>query len=357
MLRALAPPLRRRQAQLTTMDARTHTPPVKAARSLADFGLICGFAFREAELPQPLEPADMQAALEIPGNVVWLHFNASHAGVRRWLAESSNVPAVARTVLEDREMRHRLENVEDGLLVVINDLMYNDAVDPGEVATLWAYVTPRSLITARFHPLRGTDLLRSEVRAGLRVGSGIELLGRLLDLQVESIEELIGRLNDDLDHAEDEVLRDQVGGQREALNRIRRLCVHLRRHFRPQRAAIQKLATRPPAWLADSEPERLRGIADDLGYAIDEAEHQQERAKILLEELASREAESTGRNLYVLTIYTVVFMPMTLISGIFGMNVAGLPGIEGAGSFWWVMALIVAAGAATLGALLYRQRR
>jgi zinc transporter len=53
----------------------------------------------------------------------------------------------------------------------------------------------------------------------------------------------------------------------------------------------------------------------------------------------------------------VVFMPMTLVSGIFGMNVAGLPGTEAGSSFGWVMLLIVAAGALTLGALLYKQRR
>jgi zinc transporter len=339
------------------MDARTRTTPVRTAKSLADFGLICGFAFRADAAAQPLEPADLQAALAVPGSVVWLHFNASHTGVRRWLAESEAVPSTARAVLEERESRHRLESLEDGLLVVINDLVYNDTLDPGEVATLWAYVTRQTMISARFHPLRGADRLRSEVRAGMKAGSGVELLARLLDLQVESIEELVGRVNNDLDHAEDQVLRDQVIGQREELNRTRRLCARLRRHFRPQRAAIQKLAGRPLGWLAESDAERLRGIADDLGYAIDEAEHQQERAKILLEELASREAESTGRNLYVLTIYTVVFMPMTLISGIFGMNVAGLPGLDGTSSFWWVMALIVAAGLATLGALLWRQRR
>lgn len=64
-----------------------------------------------------------------------------------------------------------------------------------------------------------------------------------------------------------------------------------------------------------------------------------------------------GRNLYMLTFYTVVFLPMTLISGVVGMNVAGLPGTEGAGSFWWVIALIAGGGALTLGPLALRQRR
>ena len=80
------------------------------------------------------------------------------------------------------------------------------------------------------------------------------------------------------------------------------------------------------------------------------------QVQTLQEELAARVAESTGRNLYVLAILTAVFLPMTLITGIFGMNVAGLPGLHDAGSFWWVMVLIGLGGAATLAAIFWRKR-
>jgi zinc transporter len=46
---------------------------------------------------------------------------------------------------------------------------------------------------------------------------------------------------------------------------------------------------------------------------------------------------------------------MTLVTGIFGMNVAGLPGLQGPASFWWVMILIIASGGATLAVLFWRR--
>ncbi|MGH8507447.1 MAG: CorA family divalent cation transporter [Gammaproteobacteria bacterium] len=61
------------------------------------------------------------------------------------------------------------------------------------------------------------------------------------------------------------------------------------------------------------------------------------RAKLLQEELAGRVAEMTSRNLVILSIVTTVFLPITLITGIFGMNVAGLPGLEDRSAFWCVM--------------------
>lgn len=86
---------------------------------------------------------------------------------------------------------------------------------------------------------------------------------------------------------------------------------------------------------------------DSLGFV--------ERAKLLQEELASRLAESTGRNLYVLSILTAVLLPMTLITGIFGMNVAGLPGVHEPAAFWHVMLLVVASGVVTLLGLIWRR--
>jgi zinc transporter len=326
-------------------------------RSFAEFGMICGFAFDPGAAARPIDPSMLGEALAAARTVVWLHLNASHSGVRRWLGECGAVPGAALDVLDQHEARHRIEPMGEGLLVVINDLRFEEQGEPGEVATLWAWVTPRLCLTARLHPLHTTDRLRTEARRGLQLASGIEVLAVLLEFQAEAIGTLLERVGDQVDHVEDQILRGVVQHQRDDLGRVRRLCTHLRRYFRPQRAALQKLAARPPQWIAEAQLDRLRSVAEDLGYLIDEAEHQQERAKILQEELTSRDTEATGRNLYVLTIYTVVLMPMTLISGIFGMNVAGLPGLHEPASFWWVMAGIVLAGAVTLGALVRRNRR
>ncbi|HEX6829265.1 MAG TPA: CorA family divalent cation transporter [Burkholderiales bacterium] len=329
---------------------------LRRARSGADYGLICGYAFEPDGLARSIEPSDMPGGYDTHGTVTWLHLNASRGSVLRWLQEWGAVPAAAQTALRDHESRPRMEPEGEGVLVIINDFVYSEQGDPGEVATLWAYVTPRLLVTARFHPLRTPDRLRTEVRSGLPVRSAVDLLNALLEYQLHAIEALVLDLSGRIDHIEDQILRDITIGQREELGRIRRSCAQLRRHFRPQRAAMQRLLAHAPPWIHEFDLDRLRSGSDDLAYFTDEAEHQQERAKFLQEELDSRDSQAMGRNLYMLTLYTVVFMPMTLISGIFGMNVAGLPGTEARSSFWWVMALIAAGGALTLGALRLRQR-
>jgi zinc transporter len=154
----------------------------------------------------------------------------------------------------------------------------------------------------------------------------------------------------ELDHAEDQILIGNVTRQREALGRTRRLAMHLRRHFAPLRAALHRLLLQPADRRGDVDADAWRTLQEDFSFTVDEASNVYERAKLLQEELASRLTEATSRNLFVLTVATIVFLPMTLLSGIFGMNVNGVPGVgdgASAGSFWWVMAVIALAGAIT----------
>ena len=239
--------------------------------------------------------------------------------------------------------------------MVVNDLTFEHDSDPSEVATLWGYATPSFLITARKHPLKTCDDLRAAVRAGLRVASGIDLLAKLFGLRMEALHDLVDDINGEVDEIEDQVLRGRVTEQREQLGRLRRDCARLRRGFAPERTAMQKMVARPQTALGDQVSDWLRSVADDLAFLTDEVLALQERAKLLQEELSARVAEDTGRKLNALTALTAAFLPMTLITGIFGMNVAGLPGTDASRAFGWVMLLILAAGAVALGSTLLQE--
>jgi zinc transporter len=113
--------------------------------------------------------------------------------------------------------------------------------------------------------------------------------------------------------------------------------------------------SRAPAWISPADLDELKRLADDLGFLLDDMNHLYERAKLLQEELAARLAEQTGKRVYLLSVLSAVLLPMTLVTGVFGMNVAGLPGLEGKDSFWWTMLLVVSAGPFMLALLRWRR--
>lgn len=320
-----------------------------------DDGLICAFELPPDGSNSEIATAGIAAALSNPNAVTWLHVNLAHGGTWRWLTRSERIPETLRVALERHDDRCRIEPVGDGLFVVVNDLTFEHDSDPSEVATLWGYATPSFLLTARRHPLKTCDDLRAAVRAGLCVASGTDLLANLFGLRMEALHDLVDEINGEVDEIEDQVLRGRVTEQREQLGRLRRDCARLRRGFAPERIAMQKMVARPQTALGDQVSDWLRSVADDLAFLTDEVLALQERAKLLQEELSARVAEDTGRKLNALTALTAAFLPMTLITGVFGMNVAGLPGTDASGAFGWVMLLILAAGAMTVGALFLKK--
>jgi len=318
----------------------------------ADRGLICGYQLQSQGPAREVGADGIVQAIAQTDKVTWLHFNLSDARARRWLLDAAFVPAALREVLQEHDENRRVESTDGGLLLVIRDFTYEDESDPSEVATLWCYAGRHLLITARLHALKSSDELRQRMRSGIAAASGIDLVAQLLDIRTARIKQLASDMTRQLDDIEDEILAGNIRQQRELLGRARRLCARLRREFAPERADLGRVLHRPAHPLADADRGVLESSVENLAFAIEEIAEIYERAKLLQEELASRLAENTGRNLYVLSLLTAVLLPMTLVTGVYGMNVAHLPG---ATSFPLVMLLILASGGITLAVLFWRR--
>jgi zinc transporter len=327
------------------VTARPAQPPLPAHETV----LICGFHLAAPQPPRQVTAAEIPEALAGREGVDWLHFGLSNARAARLLRESTDLPDAYRERVTDMVPRADVENTGDGLVMVVNDLSFDSDADAGEVETLWAYATPRLLVTARNHALKSTDVLRQALREGHQFGSGIELLAALLEVRTRTLRDLAARMTAEVDDIEDEILLGDIPEKRERLGVIRRRCARIRRHFVPDRMALRKELGHRHAWMSDDDAARLGDAEESLAYVLDEINEIYDRSKLLQEELASRVAENTGKRLYVLSILSAILLPMTLVTGIFGMNVAGVPGVDGEpAAFFWTMVGVVAAGMLTL---------
>ena len=120
----------------------------------------------------------------------------------------------------------------------------------------------------------------------------------------------------------------------------------------PEPAALFRLLQRPPAWIADDDLQDLRQSSEEFSAVLTDMASLQERIKLLQEEIAAMINERNSKSLYTLTVFTVVALPINLIAGLFGMNVAGIPLAEHPHGFWMVVALILIISGAALWRLL-----
>jgi zinc transporter len=217
-------------------------------------------------------------------------------------------------------------------------------------------VAENVVISARRKPLQSIERLRQAVHGGEPIRSSVELLVHLLrdqaDVLVNIVRDAVARADD----IEDKLLAGRLTARREDLGALRRVLVRLQRLLAPEPAALFRLLQRPPAWVAERDTQELRQSTEEFSVVLSDMASLQERIKLLQEEIAARVNEENGRSLFVLTIVTVLALPINIIAGLLGMNVGGVP-LAGHPDGFWIIAGIVATFTVVAGAWLARVQR
>jgi zinc transporter len=318
-------------------------------------GVVFAWAMPKTGKGYEIPLFEIAQSIEDPDLSIWLHLNLSNSQVQRWLEKTSLVPERVVEMIDEGVNLSRMERIEklnDCLVMVMNDFHQEFGEDQldGSLGTLWAIVTPKLMISLRNNPLKTTDKLRYDLRSGeINPSSAIELFHELLDLRAEQLRTLLVHLSEDMDVLEENLLKGKEFPEHESLGRIRIQCSRLRRQFSPELIALHRLLKRLPYWFSEENKSRLTDDLDLLSYLVQDISSLYDRAKVLQDEQAAHVAEFNAKNLQVLSVMTVIFLPMTLISGIMGMNMEDLPGLKG--SFFEVMVVMSIAGGAVYGAL------
>jgi zinc transporter len=143
-----------------------------------------------------------------------------------------------------------------------------------------------------------------------------------------------------VDHIEDKLLAGRLKATRGTLGSLRRLFVRLRRLLAPEPASLFRLLNRPPAWFMKDDARDLREATEESSAVLSDIAALQERTKLLQEELTTHTTEQTNRSIFVLTIVTVLALPINIVTGLLGMNVGGIPLAESPNGFWMVLGVI-----------------
>jgi zinc transporter len=297
------------------------------------------------------EPLDRKSA---PGEFGWVHMILDAKGAGDWLARQgfSEDLVDAMTTIGTRP---RAAPLADGELVVLRGVNTNPEAETDDMVSIRLWFTRDLVISARRKGRRLFSAL--DVRNGIEAGNIPTTPGRLV---VEIIERLADRIGEAVDTIDDRLteLETQIGeldiksGRRD-LSILRRQAAAIRRYLAPQRDALDALY-RTRGVLADAEAYDVREQTDRMTRYVEDLDLARERAMVLQEELQNRVAEQQNARMYVLSIVAAVFLPLSFLTGVFGMNVAGLPGTENASAF---AVLSIAMAALGVGLLVFMRWR
>ena len=255
---------------------------------------------------------------------LWLHFSLSNVSSEPWLRRYLTLPdSFYESLQSDVDATH-LEQDADSLVARIHDVLFDFTFD-APVATTTLCVKSRVLASAHVRPWRSIDQLRAAVAAGQVFRSPIEILARLLRDQANVLVDIVRKSKKQVGPMEEQLLAKRISVSRSELGSLRRMLVRLQRLLAPEPAAFFRLLNRPPDWISQDELQNLQQAAEKFSTAISDTTALVERVKQLQEELAALVSEQTNRTLFLLTMVTVLALPINLVAGLFGMNVGGIP--------------------------------
>jgi len=311
------------------MAAQTTEQNAKSTSGSEQDGPIWGYHFAPN---QPVQSITSAAALEFltaagpgaPNEFVWLHFSLSNEGSEPWLRQYVTLPETFYESLKSDVDATHLEQDADSLVARIHDVLFDFTFD-APVATTSLCVKPRVLVSAHARPWRSIEKLRAAVQAGQVFRSPIEILARLLRDQANVLVDIVRQSKKRVSPMEEQLLAKRISVSRSDLGSLRRMLVRLQRLLAPEPAAFFRLLNQPPDWISRDELQNLQQAAEKFSTAITETAALVERVKQLQEELSALVTAQANRTLFVLTVVTVLALPINLVAGLFGMNVGGIP--------------------------------
>jgi zinc transporter len=288
--------------------------------------------------------ADPHEAIRVRRGFVWIHLTSRDEDVQAWLRDVARLDRFTIDALTALETRPRCDQINGAAVLNLRGMTQAAMASSDPLASIRLHAEGDCVISVTRLPLDALDIARAAVEARNVLDAG-DLIATLAEAITEQLDPQVADLGDSLDSCEEQLDPRQAFELRRKVNHVRREAIGYRRFLYPQRVALEKLSTLPVRWLSDEDRLHISGAADRAARMAEELESIRERAALIHETLTDLRAEVIDQRSLVIAVAAMVFLPLTFITGLFGMNVQGIPYDDHPGSFWVItgFSLIVAA--------------
>ena len=287
--------------------------------------------------PLPIQETHSEA-------VQWVHIQYDADNAQEYLQSLGVSESIAGLIITP-ETRPRCVSIDDGVFMVLRGVNTIEEAAADELVSLRIWVAGNDVITAR----RSDRKLHSieSMRTACLAGKGPVSVGRFLLTIIESMTDRIGDTVESINEAQLDLethLRESNPQEvRSKLAETRRHTAEIRRYLAPQREALISLS-RIKSLLSDELSIELHHQIDRMTRYIEDLDLSRERALTLQAELQNQLSEKQNARMYLLSIVTAIFLPLSFLTGVFGVNVAGLPGTENPGAFAILTGVMIVIG-------------
>src|SRR6185295_11680886 len=279
--------------------------------------------------------------VEAPG-LRWINIERPRSVDMAWLEEHFEFHPLDLEDVRSRNQRPKVDEYDDYLFIVLHFPRYDKRVSRLNAAEVDIFVGPDFLITLPNEPLQPIEYLFERCRTNedtrediFSKGPGY-LLYKIVDDSVDASFPMLAKMGNKLERIEEDIFEGKGEDVVRDISNVKQEIINFRKVVRPQRAAFRDLERNKARYIAEDLDIYFEDIIDASERVWDLLENYKEVVEGLEATNESAIAHRTNQTFQVLTAISLIFLPLTLIASIFGMNVH-VPGQEGDATPFWVI--------------------
>lgn len=277
--------------------------------------------------------AEAEAAIG-SAEFVWIHLDGRADDTRAWL-QGRGLDHLVVNALMATETRPRAEPIDGGAIINLRGLDATPEESEDLLASIRLWATRDQIISVTMHDLVAMATLDGAMLGGQIRDAG-DWLATLAGAITAGLDPDVAQLGDSLDDCEEHLEGKSALMMRSRIARVRARAITYRRFMAPQRQALERLASANADWLEADDKLHIAEGADRAARMVEELESIRERAALMHEQLTDLRAELIDTRSLVISVVALVFLPLTFLTGLLGMNVAGIPYAQEPWAFWGV---------------------
>lgn len=279
------------------------------------------------------------------GSSIWIHLDQTNQSSRPFL-ESISLPSseiIVNALLSD-DVRGRTVKINDGMLAILRGVNLHANQQPESMLSLRCFFSDKLVITVRKYKIFSIVNLKEAL---LREKGPFDCGEFLLDYSKFAIDNLANELKKlelQIESLEDMIVEEGIKPSLSPVMDIRRSILHYLRHLEPQCEVYNSIHTSQVTWLNKTTRLHLQEYHHNLCRIVGDLQSWKDRARLAHEEISSLTNNKINQKLYILAILTAIFLPLSFLTGLFGVNLSGIPGSQEASAFWIFCTILICFG-------------
>lgn len=284
---------------------------------------------------------------------MWIHLDYSEPDCADML-HRAGVPDTGIDSLVRSDTRPRTLSMNGGRILILRTINMNPGASPEDMVSIRIWWERNRLITLRQRRILATQELKTELEQGKGPDNLENLFFALIERMADRVSIYVDTLEESIEQCEGVVDSASPAELRRQVSEVRRHAASVRRFLAPQRDALENFSRQSRDLVDEHYALYLHEQADRILRYVEDLDLIREKALLLQEELMNRVAQEQNSRMYVLSVIAAIFLPISFVTGLFGMNVGGLPGVESPAGFLAVSLGMVGIAAGIL--LWFRHR-